>query len=213
MTNQYSRHKCMNHPWLLALMTIGGVYIAKLWYDDYQATRRGETLPSTLPGTSSASTRSILIAITGALVLLALETLGERCLGIAEQQTRVTWLFALYSTVAAPAIEEIIFRGWLVLESRGRAWTWIVASAASVAFALLHPFLWSWDENGFELTLTRKAWFTTGMLFATSLWLYAARLARWNPTRSLLPCFAAHAARNAGAIALKAASGFVGPMW
>jgi hypothetical protein len=114
---------------------------------------------------------------------------------------------------AAPVIEELIFRGWLVVENRGRATMWAAAVGASVAFAALHPFLWRWEDAGFELTLGRKGWFSTGVVFATSLWFYAARLGPWNKPRSLLPCFASHAAKNLGVVAIKAATGFMGGMW
>ena len=155
----------------------------------------------------------MLIAIGGALVLLAGETVGEVALGVASEQSRMTWLFALYSVCAAPVIEELIFRGWIVVERRGTALLWLGAIGASVAFALLHPFLWRWDDAGFAFTFGRKGWFSTVVVFATSLWFYAARFGRWNATRSLLPCFAAHAAKNLGVVAIKAAAGFMGALW
>ena len=51
------------------------------------------------------------------------------------------------------------------------------------------------------------------MVFATSLWLYAARLACWNPHRSLLPCFVGHAAKNVGVVAIKATLGYTAGPW
>lgn len=200
----------MNHPWLLLLMTAAGLYVAKLWRDDYLAVRAGETRPGMLPGTTSAPPRAVVIAVLGALGLLALETLGETALGLSDQQTRMTWLFALYSILGAPVIEEVIFRGWLTFDRHGRRIAWAGAVAASIAFALLHPHLWRWDAAGFALTFEAKGWFSTGALFVTSLWFYAARLGAWNPHRSLLPCFVAHAARNAGVVAIKASLGYMG---
>ena len=91
--------------------------------------------------------------------------------------------------------------------------TWAAAVGASAIFAALHPFLWRWDDAGFALTFGAKGWFSSAAVFATSLWLYAARLAPWNPQRSLLPCFAAHAAKNLGVVAVKLATGFVGGLW
>lgn len=213
MTNQYSRHKRMNNPWFLLLMIGAGVFVAKLWRDDFRRAQKGEAAPGGLPGATFAPQRAMVIAVVGALVILAGETLGEFALGLAEEQTRMTALFALYSIVAAPVIEEIIFRGWLVVEHRGRATLWLGAIGASFVFALLHPFLWRWDEGGFAFTFTAKGWFSTAVLFATSLWLYIARFARWNPHASLIPCFAAHAAKNAGVVAIKAASGYVSGWW
>ena len=43
-------------------------------------------------------------------------------------------------------IEEIVFRGWLVLTTWQGRGTWFGAIGASVVFAALHPFLWQWDE-------------------------------------------------------------------
>src|SRR5688572_16154337 len=185
----------MNHPLLLAVLTAAGVYVGKLWLEDRNAARRGVPNPQALPGATEASRRATLIAIVGALLLLAVETIGEIMLGIAALQSRMTWIFALYSVIAAPMIEEVIFRGWLVLEHRGPIAMWAAAIAASLAFALLHPFLWQWDDGGFVFTLNAKSWFSSAMAFAMSLWLYAARLGPWNPTRSLFPCLAGHAAK------------------
>jgi uncharacterized protein len=213
MTNQYSNDKRMNNPLLLALLTIAGLHVAKLWDQDRRAARTGTPTGNPLPGATDASRRSIAIAVLGALALLALETFGEVALGIGGEQSRMTWLFALYSVCAAPVIEEIIFRGWLVIEHGGRTAQWAGAVAASIAFAALHPFLWRWDSGGLALTLGTKGWFSSAIVFATSVWFYVARLAAWNPRRSLLPCFAAHAAKNVGVVAIKAASGFMAGVW
>ena len=64
-------------------------------------------------------------------------------------------------------------------------------------------------EDGFELTLTVKGFFTTGLLFANSLWFYACRFAPWNPSRSIFPAMIAHAASNLGVYCVKLAQGFV----
>lgn len=203
----------MNHPVLLLLLTAAGLYVGKLWFDDLKAARAGQANPGAFPGATPATARAVVVATLGALAILAGETIAEIALGVSAEQSRMTWLFALYSIAAAPLIEEIIFRGWLVVENRGRIMMWAAAVAASLGFALLHPFLWRWDETGFALTLDLKGGCSTGFVFALSLWLYVARLATWNPQRSLLPCFIAHAAKNAGVVAVKAAMGFVGGAW
>lgn len=203
----------MNNPLLLLIMTAAGIYVGKLWLEDRKAWRGGAPNPKALPGATDAPVRAVVIAVVGALVLLALETWGEIRLGLADQQSQMTWLFALYSVGAAPIIEELIFRGWIVVEGKGRAMRWLGALVASVLFAALHPFLWKWDDAGFALTPGAKGWFSSAMVFATSLWLYAARLAAWNPQRSLLPCFAAHGAKNLGVVGVKLFAGFMGGMW
>jgi membrane protease YdiL (CAAX protease family) len=203
----------MNSPLLLVLMTAAGLYVGKLWRDDRRAARASRPNPNALPGATDASRSAIVIAVVGALVILGAETFGESALGLAAQQSQMTWLFAFYSMVAAPLIEEIIFRGWLVIEHRGATTMWAGVAGASVIFAALHPFLWQWDDAGFAWTFSAKGWFSTAAVFATSLWLYVARLAKWNASRSLLPCFAAHAAKNLGVVAIKAATGFMGGAW
>ena len=200
----------MNHPLLLLLMTGAGLYCARLWWSDLRAHPKPA---GALPGAEPATARAAAIAVAGVLVILALETWGEVALGIAAEQSKMTALFALYSVLAAPVIEEVIFRGFLVLRSPNRAVVWGGALGASVLFAALHPFLWRWDDAGFAWTIGIKGAFSTGVVFATSLWLYAARLAKWNPSQSLLPCFAAHAAKNLGVVAIKGATGFLNGWW
>lgn len=199
-------------PFVLLLMTGAALYLGKLWWDDLRSGSAGSPNPRALPGAVPAPPRAIIVAVLGAWVLLAAETLGENALGLSAQQSTMTWLFGAYSLTAA-IIEEVIFRGYLVLDRRGPAALWLGAVAASVLFAALHPFLWKWDDAGFALTLGAKGAFSTAVVFATSLWLYAARFGAWNPGRSLLPCIAGHAAKNAGVIAIKAAQGFLGGAW
>lgn len=203
----------MDHPLLLLTLTAAGIYLGKLWRDDALAARAGRPNPNTLPGAKPAPFRASAIAVAGAMILLTIETLAEETLGLSAEQSRMTWLMALHAVAGAPVIEEIIFRGWLVIDGRGRTAAWAGAVAASLGFAALHPFLWRWDDAGFATTFGAKGWLSTAVVFATSLWLYAVRLGPWNPQRSLLPCVAAHAAKNIGVVAIKAATGFMGPAW
>jgi membrane protease YdiL (CAAX protease family) len=207
MTNQYSCCSLMHNPGVLFLLTIGGFYLAHLWRKD-----RRSPHPGALPGATAASSRAVWIAVLGTLLLLAGETMGEKALGIFDQQSKITWLFAAYSLLGAPIIEELTFRGFLVIQGRGKTVLWAGAVGASLIFALLHPFLWKWDTN-FELTLTKKGGFSAAAVFAMSLWWYVARFAPWNPQQSLLPCFAAHAAKNAAVILIKVAAGYVEGFW
>jgi len=200
-----------DQPLLLLLMIAAAVYVAKLWRDDCRTAMAGRPNPRALPGAAHASLRAILIAVAGALVLLALETWGEIRLGIAGEQSRMTLLFGAY-TLAAAVIEEIIFRGYLVITHRGAAVRWAGIVGASLLFAALHPFLWKWDQ-GLVWTPGLKGWFSTGLIFLGSLWFYTVRFYRWNPSHSLLPCIAAHAAKNLGVIAIKAAQGFLVGWW
>lgn len=203
----------MNHPLALVLLIAAGWYAGKLWWHDWRAARNGTGNAQALPGAADAPRRIVVIGVAGAIGCVAVETAGEQFLGIASGQSRMTWLFALYSITSAPILEELIFRGWLVVENRGRATMWAAAAGASLLFALLHPFLWAWGSAGFAVTLTLKGWFSTGMAFVTSLGLYALRLGSWNPQRSLLPCFVAHAAKNLAVVLVKASTGFMAGPW
>lgn len=199
-------------PLILLVMLGAAGWFAKLWGDDYRATQAGSPPPRALPGATPARRGTILLAVAGALALLAVETAGEYALGISGEQSRMTVLFGVY-TLAAAFVEELIFRGFIVVEQRGRAVLVASCVAASLVFALLHPFLWEWKDGTLTVNLGTKGWFSFAMVFAGSLWFYTVRFWARNPTRSLLPCIAAHAAKNAGVFAIKAAQGHVSGWW
>jgi len=203
------------NPVLLVLMLAMGGYFAWMWRGDLRAVVAGTLAPEqSLPGATPSSTRACLIAAGGALVILAAETWGEIALGLSEEQSKITGLFALYTLIAA-IVEEIIFRGYVGdwIARRGLAALVGGVVGASLVFALIHPFLWTWDDDGFAFTLTAKGGFSFAAVFVISLWFYACRFASWNPRRSLLPCFAAHLTKNLGVIVIKAAQGFFVGAW
>lgn len=200
-------------PLLLLLLIGAAVWVARAWTMDYRAALAGKPNERALSGATPASARAVAMASLGALAILAAETGGEHVLGLSAEQSQVTVLFSLYSILGAPVIEEVIFRGYLVIEHRGRAALWGGVVGASLLFALLHPFLWDWNGSGFTLQAGAKAWFSTTAILATSLWLYTVRFFGLNPQRSLLPCFVAHAAKNLGVFAIKYVEGFVGGWW
>jgi uncharacterized protein len=201
-----------DNPLLLAGLIVVTGYLVKLWWNDYGAARRGAPNPRGFPGAVPAPGSVIALAVAGALLLLALETGGEHALGLTARQSRMTGLFALYS-LAAAFLEELIFRGYLVVEHRGRAALVAGMVGASLVFALLHPFLWTWRDGALALHPGAKEWFSTAMIFTGSLWFYAMRFLPSNPARSLVPCIAAHAAKNLGVFAVKYAQGFVDGWW
>lgn len=215
------------HPALLVLMIAAGLYVFSLWRQDYLAARSGKANSSALPGATPASVKACVIAALGALVILGLETWGEIRLGVSDQQSEITVLFGLYTLIAA-FIEELIFRGFIVIENRGKAVLWTGIVAASIFFAALHPFLWTW-EMGEAATwealaiwrwhewltwhLTPKGWFSTITVFVSSLWFYTVRFAAFTPNRSLLPSITAHATKNLGVFVVKGVQGFVAGWW
>ncbi len=200
------------------MMLAVGLYVAKLWLDDLRALRNGTPNPRALPGATPAPTRALIIAATGGLIIVSAETGGELALGIASKQSAMTGLFAAYTLIAA-IIEEIIFRGFIIIDKKSKSVLWSSALIASILFTLLHPFLWQWEGGlpwaGGQLhgTLNLKGWFSTGAVFFSSLWFYYVRFAAFNPQHSLLPCFAAHATKNLAVIAIKAAQGFLCGWW
>jgi membrane protease YdiL (CAAX protease family) len=193
---------------MLLVLLGAGIYVGKIWWSDYQTHRAGQNQPGALPGATTTSRRAVFIAVVGALVLLCAETYGEIALGLDQQQSEMTVLLGCYTLVAA-FIEEVIFRGYLVINKRGTLMRIIGILAASLLFALFHPFLWQWEDGSWTWSFTAKGWFSTGAIFLGSLWFYFVRFMPSNPQHSLLPCFAAHATKNLGVFLIKAAQGFV----
>jgi len=183
-------------------------YVAKLWFDDYRASRSENPNPRALPGATKAPAGALVLGAAVILLLLALETWGEMHLGLTEQQTKMTALFAVY-TLCAAVVEEIVFRGFIVWDKGSQTMLWASVFGASLLFAALHPYLWEWKEGKLLWIFTPKGWFSTGSIFVGSLWFYVCRFAGFNPKRSLLPCFAAHGAKNLGVILIKATQGFL----
>lgn len=96
----------------------------------------------------------------------------------------------LTAVLVAPVVEEVAFRAWFIgLASRAIP-PMLAAVISSAAFAVSH---------GTTAPFTLATLFLAGMVFA----------ALWLRYRSILPCISAHAAYNACALALYAASGTV----
>ncbi len=209
-------------PFGVVFYFIVTMWLANMWWRDYrEAKENPESIGKGLPGATPCSIRPILIAVAGTLILLAAETYGEIHLGIAEEQSDVSWFFLL-AMISAAIAEEFIFRGFLVVESRGNTAKWISVFAFSALFALIHPYLWSFEWNdestagtlvkiisAFDLNLTLKGAFTTAFIFVGSLWFYAVRFFRWNPHASILVPIVAHLAKNVAVFAIKLAQGHV----
>ena len=196
---------------ILVLIAVSG-YIVKLWLDDLRSQRRGTPNPRALPGAHPASRSAITLAVIGSALLLAAETFGETALGISGEQKKITVLFGIYTLLAA-FVEEIIFRGYIVVEGRGAAIRNSAVVGASLLFALLHPHLWEWKDGALSWHFTTKAWFTTAVLFLSSLWFYFLRFTRLNPLHSLIPCFAAHLTKNVGVLVVKAVQGHISGLY
>lgn len=186
-------------------------YVAKLWLADYRKKQNGVTVANAFPGAVPATIPVVLFGVIAAVILVLIESGGEWVLGFADQQSTVTWLFLL-AMVSAAFIEELFFRGFLVIDGRGRSTLVGSIVGFSALFALLHFHWVEWrgvEAGWFELTLTKAAGWWTLALFVNALLFYWLRFCRWNPNRSLVPCFAAHIASNVGVFCVKLAQGFV----
>ena len=201
----------MNESPFMVLLYVGvAAYVGYMYWGDYQSNQASEQPdPRGMPGATSASWGLYGIGVIGALLILAAETGGEIALGIASEQSEMVWYF-VFAILGAGIVEEVIFRGYLVVDSKGRAALIGSCVGFSLIFAIIHGHFWSNEEGqAFAWTFTTKAFFTTGILLANSLWFYVLRFGPWNKNRSLFPCMLAHAASNFGVFAVKWAQGFV----
>ena len=186
----------------MILLYVGAAaFVLHMYRVDYIVVKLGEIRSGAMPGAENASLMSFLIATLGALILLGIETCGEIALGLVNEQSEMLWYF-LPVIIAAGVIEEVIFRGYLVVTDKGKALFVTSCVGFSLFFAIIHPHLWS-AEDGFAWTLSGKAFFSTSILFANSLWFYVARFGPWNPSRSIFPCMLAHGASNLGVFLIK----------
>lgn len=199
------------NPISIVIMTAAGVFAAVLWGRDFRRNRAGDPNPMALPGAVGTTFNLLVLAVAGALGILGLETAGEYALVISREQSNVTWLFLAAMTSAA-FLEELIFRGFLVVENRGRIALVGSILGFSLLFALMHFHWIEWNglNSGWAaLKLTPSALWWTLILFANSLWFYFVRFFPMNRNRSLLPCIAAHLACNWGVFVIKLLQGHV----
>ena len=194
----------------MILLYVGmAAYVGYMYLGDYRSQKKNGPNASAMPGATSASLGLYMIGVIGALLILAAETGGEIALGISAEQSDMVWFF-VFASLGAGIVEEVIFRGYLVVENKGRAALIGSCVGFSLIFAIIHGHFWSNEEGeAFAWTFTTKAFFTTGILLANSLWFYALRFGPWNKNRSLFPCMLAHAASNFGVFAVKLVQGFI----
>ena len=178
-----------------------GLVVLVLWIRD---AREGKG--QGFPGASWVRGRLWAIAAAGGLALTLLETAGEGLLGISAEQSTLP-ARSLLPLLGAAVVEEVVFRGYLVVTGRGRAALAGSIVLFSALFAVLHPYLWSWEDGTFTWEVRTKTVFTTAFLFLGSLWFYAVRFAFGNTRHSLLPCFVAHATTNASVWVVKLLQG------
>lgn len=191
---------------ILILLCIVG-YVAYSWATDVRKSlSEGVAEPASLPGASMCRASLIYLAIVGSAVLLVLEVVGEIALGIDGAQSKITWLFAVYTLFAAFG-EELVFRGFLFYDKGGRSQFVLSCVAISFVFALLHGYILRWEEGALVVDFGVKGIFSTVALFVGSLWFYWLRFNAMNASRSLIPSIVAHLTKNLGVVLVKAIQG------
>ena len=203
---------------VFSILSFGiAAYLFYMWYGDYRHfSKTGAFRKGAFAGATTAPTKLIYIAVVSALILLAIVSFAEKITGASGEQTSVA-PFALISWIGAGFVEELIFRGYLVVENKGKAILLMSVFFFSLIFALGHPFLWDYTvENGasilsgvWKFNPTLQAMIATLSVFACSLLFYSLRFLPMNKNRSILPCISAHVAYNCGVFATKLVQGFV----
>jgi len=206
-----------DNPLITLLFFAAALYILKLWLEDTRVLARGDARPQALPGTSWASRPLLVLAAALAIVLVLVETAGEYALGTSDEQSTLPWL-SLLALLGAGVIEEVVFRGYLVVTTKGKAALIGSIVGFSALFSILHvQYYLDWEEGAMLDTLTwafdtQSAW-TLTILFVNSLFFYTLRFHPANKTQSLLPCFIAHATSNAAVFFVKLAQGHIQGLW
>jgi membrane protease YdiL (CAAX protease family) len=193
---------------LLSVACAAGVLY--YWLADHRAWKAGKPAEKPLPGATSAPWGLAVFSALATVAIVGVETGGEYYLGAGGEQSTVAAV-ALLAWIGAGIVEEVIFRGFLVVESKGRAA--LVGSIVffSLVFALLHGHLLveGGPIFGYSLTFAAAPILWTLCLVARSLLWYGVRFSRFNPNRSLIPCFAGHIAGNVAVFVIKLAQGHV----
>jgi uncharacterized protein len=195
-------------PFIILISFLLCLYAFKLWCSDLKKQRNGVVLLSTFPGASPCKLSAVIVAIIGALLILFLETWGEYALAVSAEQKDITVLF-LFAMISASFVEELIFRGYLVIKGKGSIPLVSSILMFSLIFAVIHPYLWNFDKMALSVDLSTKALFSTGIIFLNSIWFYTVRFYAINPENSLIPCFSAHLASNLGVFLIKLCQGHV----
>ena len=194
-------------PLIIIIYCAIAVYIAYLYRADIKAFVAGRPNVKALPGATPTNGLLILASVLGALVLLGNAVIGEYALDIVDAQSEIVWFF-VFASISAGVIEEVVFRGYLVVQNRGRNALVFSCLGFSLVFALVHGHLWSIEE-GFAWNFTVQGIFNTWILFFNSVSLYALRFGPWNANRSILPSIIAHMILNLGVFVVKLVQGYI----
>ena len=193
------------------------VWLFSMWIGDYKYfVKNGEKRKGCFAGATPAPLRLVIAGVVAALAFLALSVFVEAKFGLSAEQTKVApW--ALFSWIGAAFVEELVFRGYLVVQGRGRTALWGGVFFFSFLFAAGHPFLWNYEVPDGSSIFSGVWTFNAGVqpllstltIFGCSLIFYVLRFVPQNIHRSIMPCICAHAAYNCGVFAVKLCQGFV----
>ena len=194
-------------PLIILIYCAIAIYIANIFRADIKAFVAGEPNVKALPGAKPTNGLLIFASVLGALVLLGNAVVGEYALGIVEAQSEMVWFF-VFASISAGVIEEVVFRGYLVVQNRGRNALVLSCLGFSLVFALVHGYLWSMEDD-FAWNFSVQGIFNTWILFFNSVCFYALRFGPWNANQSLLPSIIAHMVLNLGVFGVKLAQGYI----
>lgn len=189
-----------------------------MWLGDFRFWRaNGAPRNGAFAGATSVSPKFGVFAALAAAALLAVHIAVETALGVEQKQTSVS-AWALFSWIGAAWTEEFVFRGYLVVQNRGRAALVASIIVFSLVFALGHPFMWDYSVpegasvfgGQWKFDFSAQPINATLSIFTCSLLFYALRFVPANKNRSIIPCACAHLTYNLGVFAAKAVQGFVG---
>lgn len=203
---------------IFSLATFGvGAYLFYMWLGDCAYfSKNGEARKGAFAGAAPADFKSLLLAAGLAAFLLIMQVSGEDSMGLTSSQTKVG-MFAIFAWASAAFVEELVFRGYLIVQNKGVKWLVGSAFFFSLIFALAHPFLWDYKvaegasvlAGTWVFDFSLKSFYSTFCIFECSLLFYFLRFMPMNKNRSLLPSVVAHLTFNVGVFATKAAQGFV----
>jgi len=198
------------NPFNTILALVAAALIMKFWISDYKAWKKGTPFERALPGATDAPMKLIVLSALVSAGIVLVETAGEYAMGVTKEQSTMP-VYYLVAIVCAGIIEEVLFRGYCVIQSKGKKALYASIVFFSIVFALIHGHLLakSPDGNGFQLVLAPAPLWWTFILIVNSLWWYAVRFMPQNKNRSLLPCFAGHIAGNVTVFVVKLAQGYV----
>ena len=194
-------------PLIILIYCAIAIYIANIYRADIKAFVAGEPNVKALPGAKPTNGLLIFASVLGALVLLGNAVVGEYALGIVEAQSEMVWFF-VFASISAGVIEEVVFRGYLVVQNRGRNALVLSCLGFSLVFALAHGYLWSMEDS-FAWNFTVQGIFNTWILFFNSVCFYALRFGPWNANQSIVPSIIAHMVLNLGVFGVKLAQGYI----